>query len=184
MAENQALIQFLTTLGADRDFSRAIVDAIEVYGHGWAESNSSTDADEDGYYSVRPSWPGYQEFFEDIEISAIFDKAVAKATPAVKALYEQVGDDLFEGKLAEQAILKAVPEREAEDIFEDAVKERWDEMADSASYARDPYAYYGLSRRDFMASSPLRREIAKLAFKTPEMRRHVVPILRRTAARR
>lgn len=175
--------QFLTALLGERHLLDALEDAIVVYAHGWAESNGSKDADEDGYYAVSPRWPGFREFFDDIEEHAIIEKALAKSSPDLKSLYQQVEDDLYDGDAVRKALARVIPESKAKGIFEDAVQERWSEIADSASYARDPYAYYGLSRRDFLASeTPLREAMRRLATEQPALRAHLVPLLRKQAA--
>ena len=176
---NPVLVPFMAALVADRQFKHEILEAVSVYAHGWAEANDSKDADEDGYYRVSPRWPGWKAVLDDIALAKVID-AVLKHSPHLKALYtNEVEDTLWDDpEVIERAIMHTVPEHQAESLFNEEVEERWDEIADGAAYAKDPYAYYGLSRRDFLASSPLKRAVLRLAHAKPELRKHLVPLLR------
>lgn len=176
---NPVLVPFMAALVSDRNFRHEIQEAVAVYAHGWAESHDSTDADEDGYYSVSPQWPGWKDVLDRLDLEKVIE-ATLKHSPHLKGLYtEEVKDTLWDDpEVIERAIVKVLPEHQAEELFEEEVRERWAAIEDGKAYDRDPYAYYGLSRRDFLASSPLKRAVIRLAHTKPELRKHLVPLLR------
>lgn len=177
---NPVLVPFMAALVTDRQFRNEIQDAVVVYAHGWAEAHKSTDADEDGYYRVTPRWPGWKAVLDDINLSSIVD-AVLKHSPHLKGLFTDEVEELLwdDPEVVERAITHTVPEHQAEALFKEEVEERWNDIADGEAYSKDPYAYYGLSRRDFMAASPLKRAVLRLAHTKPELRKHLVPLLRK-----
>ena len=172
---NPVLVPFMAALVADRQFKHEVLEALKVYAHGWAEAHASKD--EDGY---QPHWRGWKRVLDDLDLQKVVE-AVLKHSPHLKALYtDDVEDALWSDPEAiERAITHTVPEHQAESLFNEEVEERWGDIADGEAYARDPYAYYGLSRRDFMAHSPLQRAVIRLAHTKPELRKHLVPLLRR-----
>lgn len=105
-------------------------DVLSTYLHKWGAENLSlsdyTDADEDGMCSVTPPAP---------EVSL---------------------DDILDGDMLEsftEAALAAAEDTlatQVDDVWDDVVGEIYDEIADAASFARDPYAYYGMRQSDFL----------------------------------
>lgn len=176
---NPVIVPFMAALVTDREFKHEILEAVTVYAHGWAEAHDSKDADEDGYYRVSPRWPGWQKVLDDIHLAKVID-GVLKHSPHLKALYtDEVEEILWDDpEVIERAVTHTVPEHQAESVFIEQVEERWNDLADGAAYAKDPYAYYGLSRRDFMACTPLKKAVLRLAHTQPGLRKHLVPLLR------
>ena len=168
---NPALVPFMAALVSDRMFKTAIEKAVTVYAHGWAEHHDY------------PDWPGVDDvvdaFLKKFMENALVHDVVGRS-PHLKTLFTPDVRGLLwkDPDVLKRAIIHTFPEREAERLYNEQVEERASEIADDAALAKDPYAYYGLSRRDFMACSSLKHAVLRLAHTNPELRKHLVPLLR------
>ena len=85
----------VSALKVDPHAERGILDAITVYAHGWAEANEPKDADEGGYYSVQPQWPGWRKMFNGVSFDLTkFLGAITARSPRLKGMVAAFGADL------------------------------------------------------------------------------------------
>jgi hypothetical protein len=94
-----------------------------------------------GRYKDIPQWPGYDDFLRE---NRAMEEFATKMGKEALELFDYIDWDGLPSIMD-----KIIPEKDIEGAFEDEVKELLDEYEDSAAYRRDPYKYYGVSRRDF-----------------------------------
>jgi len=130
-------------------------------------------------------WEGWRVFFHGFDATEWMLDKVAKHLTSAKSESDAVEEVFDNGEDTPQftkdlesaireAMQKAVSEREAHEAFEDALED----LRENAEYSSNPSKYHGVSNRDFMASS-LRHNLIRLATAKPELRKHIVPLLRK-----
>lgn len=135
-----------------------------------------------------PGWPGAgaiiraMERSEDFFVNWLMKKAKNKlnsmsdtAVAAVDHELDQTDDRGFVKLLDEEFEMLL---EDLEGPLEEDFLEQLHEAYEGLEEERDPYGYRGLSRRDFLASRRLRKATIKLAHEVPELRKHLLPLLK------
>lgn len=162
-------------LPKDKPFEKALEKLVEE------EANSSYRS-RDHESSV--SWPGWDRYWKrngDL-VSWVLDLELQSAKDEMEALHQVYndGEDTPEFvRELEKALLKAVKDTIDDDGAEDIVANTVYDLRESDAESRDPYGYRGLSRRDFYGSADLRTKLIRLAHQNPDMRKDLVPMLRK-----
>lgn len=158
---NPVLVPLFRRLVDDPIFTQEIVNWISAF---------ATDLLEDRRKGQDvPSWPGWQKALKSFDLFNLVE-ATFEHQPRLQDLYtDQVVTALQDEKVAlADLVMKVVPEHEAKNLFNERVEE----------WLGADVPYYG--RR---YSMELREEVARLAHTQPELRKHLVPLLRQAAGR-
>lgn len=176
----------------DSKLKRALSDAAEKWIRDRVECDGFFDADEDGYYSTTPD-VDWEEFF--LVVSEETKWLKAHASPRTWDMVEGFLSSAADRDLAEEALLtmfgnyaqehKWLSKSELNRLVDGVLDEIKDECEDAAAYQRDPYAYHGVSRRDFYGSEQkLRERLIRIAAAYPEHRAALLPLLKTAFERR